>query len=357
MRHAPGRPAAGPTGTGCGLRRVERVGQDANAAADGARIDRLPCRRLQHDRAHRRRRGVQVRRQVVWHQRIDGAVVPKLRQVHVVPPRPDGAEDGARLDDRLADAHERLQVDVLEAAARGRAHRDEVGGGADDGAREDGHDMVARPGGDVDPVVERERSRVGAREDGARIAEVAAHGVGAVHRRERPGVGGEALARQVAAALLHLLPERQLRPRYGYRRGGGERQAEEGQRDDGRWYCDPLASHGHWTLAVRAVPRLSACFSASAECSTAGAGGRRSGSTCSSRSSSSGLPVVDAPERDVVGGLYTDPQIFVWSFAWWPHAIAHGIEPGLHARDLGARAASTSPGRRASRCSRSCSRR
>jgi hypothetical protein len=40
-----------------------------------------------------------------------------------------------------------------------------------------------------------------------------------------------------------------------------------------------------------------------------------------------GLPVVAHPERDVVGGLYTDPQIFVWSFAWWPHAIAHGLNP------------------------------
>jgi hypothetical protein len=40
-----------------------------------------------------------------------------------------------------------------------------------------------------------------------------------------------------------------------------------------------------------------------------------------------GLPVVAHPERDVVGGLYTDPQIFVWSFAWWPHAILHGLNP------------------------------
>ena len=29
----------------------------------------------------------------------------------------------------------------------------------------------------------------------------------------------------------------------------------------------------------------------------------------------------------MVGGLYTDPQIFVWSFAWWPHAILHGLNP------------------------------
>ena len=40
-----------------------------------------------------------------------------------------------------------------------------------------------------------------------------------------------------------------------------------------------------------------------------------------------GLRVVEHPERRVVGGLYTDPQIFVWSFAWWPHAILHGLNP------------------------------
>src|SRR4051794_39429478 len=26
-------------------------------------------------------------------------------------------------------------------------------------------------------------------------------------------------------------------------------------------------------------------------------------------------------------GTNTDPQIFIWSFAWWPHAIAHGMNP------------------------------
>jgi hypothetical protein len=40
-----------------------------------------------------------------------------------------------------------------------------------------------------------------------------------------------------------------------------------------------------------------------------------------------GVPVLAHPERDVVGGLFTDPQIFIWAFAWWPHAIAHGINP------------------------------
>ena len=39
------------------------------------------------------------------------------------------------------------------------------------------------------------------------------------------------------------------------------------------------------------------------------------------------IPVLDHPERDFVGGLFTDPQIFIWSFAWWPHAILHGTNP------------------------------
>lgn len=28
-----------------------------------------------------------------------------------------------------------------------------------------------------------------------------------------------------------------------------------------------------------------------------------------------------------IGALFTDPQIFIWSFAWWPHAIGSGIDP------------------------------
>jgi hypothetical protein len=28
-------------------------------------------------------------------------------------------------------------------------------------------------------------------------------------------------------------------------------------------------------------------------------------------------------------GYGTDPQIFIWSFAWWPHAIFHGVNPLL----------------------------
>ena len=40
-----------------------------------------------------------------------------------------------------------------------------------------------------------------------------------------------------------------------------------------------------------------------------------------------GVRIAAHPERMVVGGLFTDPQIFVWSFAWWPHAILHGDNP------------------------------
>ncbi len=29
----------------------------------------------------------------------------------------------------------------------------------------------------------------------------------------------------------------------------------------------------------------------------------------------------------LIGDLYEDPPIFVWSFAWWPHAILHGQNP------------------------------
>ena len=37
--------------------------------------------------------------------------------------------------------------------------------------------------------------------------------------------------------------------------------------------------------------------------------------------------VLAHPERDMIGGLFTDPQIFIWAFAWWPHAIFHGLNP------------------------------
>ena len=69
-----------------------------------------------------------------------------------------------------------------------------------------------------------------------------------------------------------------------------------------------------------------------------------------------GIPVAAHPERDVVGGLFTDPQIFVWSFAWWPHAVLHGLNP-IYTHQIWAPTASTSRGRRASRGSRSPSRR
>jgi hypothetical protein len=39
-----------------------------------------------------------------------------------------------------------------------------------------------------------------------------------------------------------------------------------------------------------------------------------------------GLRLLIDPGPSYVG-TGTDPQIFVWSFAWWPHAIAHGLNP------------------------------
>ncbi|HVC87935.1 MAG TPA: hypothetical protein VNC40_10990 [Gaiellaceae bacterium] len=39
-----------------------------------------------------------------------------------------------------------------------------------------------------------------------------------------------------------------------------------------------------------------------------------------------GLRVVLAPRLSYVG-TGVDPQIFIWSFAWWPHAVLHGLNP------------------------------
>jgi hypothetical protein len=39
-----------------------------------------------------------------------------------------------------------------------------------------------------------------------------------------------------------------------------------------------------------------------------------------------GARLLPHPGRAYIGAP-TDPQIFIWSFAWWPHAIAHGINP------------------------------
>jgi hypothetical protein len=38
------------------------------------------------------------------------------------------------------------------------------------------------------------------------------------------------------------------------------------------------------------------------------------------------LPVIAHPARDLIGGG-GDPQLFVWSLAWWPHAVLHGLNP------------------------------
>jgi hypothetical protein len=39
-----------------------------------------------------------------------------------------------------------------------------------------------------------------------------------------------------------------------------------------------------------------------------------------------GLPVAAHPGRTAVGSD-NDPKLFIWMFAWWPHAIAHGLNP------------------------------
>jgi hypothetical protein len=39
-----------------------------------------------------------------------------------------------------------------------------------------------------------------------------------------------------------------------------------------------------------------------------------------------GLPVAAHPGRVVVGSI-NDPKLFIWMFAWWPHAIVHGQNP------------------------------
>jgi hypothetical protein len=39
-----------------------------------------------------------------------------------------------------------------------------------------------------------------------------------------------------------------------------------------------------------------------------------------------GLPVASEPSGRIVGHGH-DPDIFVWSFAWWPHALVHGLNP------------------------------
>src|SRR3954454_2999131 len=40
-----------------------------------------------------------------------------------------------------------------------------------------------------------------------------------------------------------------------------------------------------------------------------------------------GVRILAHPGRGYVGGLTTDPQVFIWSLAWWPHAVLHGQNP------------------------------
>src|SRR5262249_51713588 len=39
-----------------------------------------------------------------------------------------------------------------------------------------------------------------------------------------------------------------------------------------------------------------------------------------------GLPVAAHPGRSMIGSG-ADPDLFVWMFAWWPHALLHGLDP------------------------------
>jgi len=39
-----------------------------------------------------------------------------------------------------------------------------------------------------------------------------------------------------------------------------------------------------------------------------------------------GVPLLPHPGRAYVGHG-ADPQIFIWMFAWWPHALLHGLDP------------------------------
>jgi hypothetical protein len=38
------------------------------------------------------------------------------------------------------------------------------------------------------------------------------------------------------------------------------------------------------------------------------------------------LPVLAHPGREIIGSG-NDPQLFIWSLAWWPHAVLHGHNP------------------------------
>lgn len=40
-----------------------------------------------------------------------------------------------------------------------------------------------------------------------------------------------------------------------------------------------------------------------------------------------GVRVASHPGRSLIGGATRDPEYFMWSFAWWPHAIGHLMNP------------------------------
>ena len=169
-----------------------------------------------------------------------------------------------------------------------------------------------------------------------------------VERLQRPGVGREPLAGVVAAALDQLLPDIEARHRACAAAAPCAR-ARRGRRaraPRGRPVPDPRPAHPARTLPSRlrrgAAARESrdptavldfARWPRASDGATAQKGARRPARGSGVRAlPAAGVrlpraPVAAHPERRVVGGLFRDPQIFVWSFAWWPHAILHGLNP------------------------------
>jgi hypothetical protein len=48
-----------------------------------------------------------------------------------------------------------------------------------------------------------------------------------------------------------------------------------------------------------------------------------------------GLALIGRLGVPQVGQIYVDPQIFIWSYQWWPYAITHGLNP-LYTTQIGA---------------------
>ena len=43
-----------------------------------------------------------------------------------------------------------------------------------------------------------------------------------------------------------------------------------------------------------------------------------------------GLPTLGRMSTSFVGGGLADAKLYIWDLAWWPHAIAHGMNPFLN---------------------------